>query len=281
MLLAQVCSLHDPTPRTFVVHVLALFERGILDGGSIRFLWELGLVPEGEWSGTGASNTNTMEEGDDASDSTQNVVNVKEEEDVLTNYFSNRHALAIVPYHPQSMSMHPWLDSLPSHSSSQRRRSNSPMSVQESRSRQREATAIRRQLERQESFSEGRRGSYHSRNDNSSSSTSYPQSTQEPSYTTLTSTQPPTTWSVEHHPLTLSRYQRDFHQLALLARGAFGSVYHSIHKLEKKSYAVKCVTFENAGYWNGVLAGVVREVRCLAALDCVNCVRYYTSWLGE
>ena len=45
MLLAQVCALHDPTPKTFTVHVLELFERGILDRDSIRFLFELGLVP--------------------------------------------------------------------------------------------------------------------------------------------------------------------------------------------------------------------------------------------
>ena len=45
MLLAQVCALHDPTPRTFTVHVLELFERGILDRESIRFLFRMGLVP--------------------------------------------------------------------------------------------------------------------------------------------------------------------------------------------------------------------------------------------
>ena len=47
MLLGQVCSLHDATPRTFVVHVIALYERGILDSNSIRFLFDLGLVPRG------------------------------------------------------------------------------------------------------------------------------------------------------------------------------------------------------------------------------------------
>jgi serine/threonine protein kinase len=45
MLLAQVAALHDPTPRTFTVHVLELFERGIVDRNSIRFLLDLGLVP--------------------------------------------------------------------------------------------------------------------------------------------------------------------------------------------------------------------------------------------
>ncbi len=45
MLLAQVCALHDSTPKTFIVHVLSLYERGILDYESIGFLFDLGLVP--------------------------------------------------------------------------------------------------------------------------------------------------------------------------------------------------------------------------------------------
>ena len=43
-LLAQVCALHDPTPRTFTVHVLGLFEQGILDREAIQFLFELFLI---------------------------------------------------------------------------------------------------------------------------------------------------------------------------------------------------------------------------------------------
>lgn len=86
-------------------------------------------------------------------------------------------------------------------------------------------------------------------------------------------------WSVEDHPLSLSRYQREFHQLSLLATGSFGSVYHAIHKLEQLPYAVKCVTFSTVGYYAETLALVIREVRCLAQLDHRNCVRYYTSWL--
>jgi serine/threonine protein kinase len=88
-------------------------------------------------------------------------------------------------------------------------------------------------------------------------------------------------WSVEHHPLSLSKYQRDFHQVSLLATGSFGSVYHAIHKLEHRPYAVKCVTLSTTGYYANMLALVIREVRCLAQLDHPNCVRYYTSWLGE
>ena len=49
MLLGQVCSLHDATPRTFVVHVIALYERGILEQSSIRLLFDIGLIPS-SWS---------------------------------------------------------------------------------------------------------------------------------------------------------------------------------------------------------------------------------------
>ena len=58
MLLGQVCSLHDATPRTFVVHVVALYERGILDSHSIRFLFDLGLIPRG--FGLSPSGSETM-----------------------------------------------------------------------------------------------------------------------------------------------------------------------------------------------------------------------------
>jgi serine/threonine protein kinase len=90
----------------------------------------------------------------------------------------------------------------------------------------------------------------------------------------------PTSWSVEHHPLSLSRYQREFIQISLLATGSFGSVYHAIHKLEyPQPYAIKCVTFTTCGYYATTLSLVMREVRILAKLDHPNCVRYYTSWL--
>jgi hypothetical protein len=44
MLLAQVCSLHDVTPRTFTVHVFNLLERGVIDKENFSFLFGLGLV---------------------------------------------------------------------------------------------------------------------------------------------------------------------------------------------------------------------------------------------
>lgn len=44
MLLAQVCSLQDVTPKTFTVHVLNLLERGIIDKENFSYLFGLGLV---------------------------------------------------------------------------------------------------------------------------------------------------------------------------------------------------------------------------------------------
>ena len=93
------------------------------------------------------------------------------------------------------------------------------------------------------------------------------------------STSAPSSWSVERHPLSLSRYLREFHQISPIATGSFGSVYRAMHKLEMKHYAVKRVKFATCGYYAKSLSLVMREVRILARLDHPNCVRYYTSWL--
>eukprot|EP00956_Cyclotella_meneghiniana_P003604 scaffold4414_cov62-Cyclotella_meneghiniana.AAC.4 len=266
MLLAQVCSLHDATPRTFVVHVLALFERGILDENSIRFLFDLGLVPKVESDNVDEVNNSAADH-----ENSEHFPNMQPTADVLNTYFNSSNPLAIVPYNPERN--HPWPQHLP-------RQSN--YASQESIIRQREVTAIKRHLERQESSSTTfRRGSDSLSSQSTSAFKPKPETNSQSTYESYNNTLSnlPTPWSVEHHPLTLSRYQRDFHQISLLATGSFGSVYHSIHKLENKPYAVKCVTFSNSGYLSSMLALVVREVRCLALLDHPNCVRYYTSWL--
>ena len=269
MLLAQVCSLHDATPRTFVVHVLALFERGILDNNSVRFLFDLGLVPKVD--------NQEVDHGDVYPPSEQSVASSQQTipTDVMNTYFNSNNPLAIVPYTPQPN--HPWAQYLPSVTTHSQR-------SQESISRQQEATMIRRHLERHESLSESshrKKRSLSSQLGANQNESNDERSNAFESTTRNTLANLPTPWSVEHHPLTLSRYQRDFHQVSLLATGSFGSVYHSIHKLEAKPYAVKRVTFLNSGYLSSMLALVVREVRCLAMLDHPNCVRYYTSWLGE
>lgn len=410
MLLAQVCSLHDATPRTFVVHVLALFERGILGEESIRFLFELGLVPGGY-----ASNHDT---GGGAEKDCEGIIhgNGRNERPIMNNLqrtqqrqqgkrqnFSKKaesntscknapcstNMGAIVPYCPRndhvisrflpntssSASVTSSLSSFHSNVNHKYARTKvdlndeiisnscSDASNKESSSndngnndqderamlnhRRHQVSAIRQHLERHESLD----SSVHDAdniaamatsaignvNDNSienvlsSTINSLPIKRGESSVTrqsTLTSveesfdnnnhdessgvanvssketnlsqsfhnrqlatnlpphpnpfsttTQTPTSWSVESHPLSLSRYQREFHQISLLATGSFGSVYHAIHKLEHRPYAVKKVTFSTTGYYADALSLVIREVRCLAQLDHPNCVRYYTSWL--
>eukprot|EP00536_Pseudo-nitzschia_multiseries_P011517 jgi/Psemu1/206047/e_gw1.397.15.1 len=77
----------------------------------------------------------------------------------------------------------------------------------------------------------------------------------------------------------MSRYQREFKEIALLNSGSFGSVYRAIRELDGCEYAVKKITFDAMGYSNESIERVIREVQCLAAVnDHPNIVRYYTSW---
>ncbi len=322
MLLGQVCSLHDATPRTFVVHVVALYERGILDSHSIRFLFDLGLIPKGfglSPSGSQAmggidnegkmdpffSTTSWCEENED------NLTNCfKEDTDVLNAEYEQG---AIVPFsdtkqQPRDLDitvLPPPSSTGDSCSSQYETAHYSNLHSMNMARRQKEALAIRKHLELHESsssFGSSNKSAGGATSTSSSSTTfknlsransSTTQNTFEnssfrhssddsPNISTQLATQhmpPVSSWSVEHHPLSLSRYQREFHQLSLLATGSFGSVYHAIHKLEQRPYAVKCVTFSTRGYYAETLSLVMREVRCLAQLSHPNCVRYYTSWL--
>ena len=82
------------------------------------------------------------------------------------------------------------------------------------------------------------------------------------------------------HPLTLSRYVRDFYQISLLDSGGFGDVYRASHRLDGVDYAVKRVSFAEDGYSDKAVRTVLREVECLAAVSGhPHCVRYYGGWL--
>ena len=212
MLLAQVCALHDPTPRTFTVHVLELFERGILDRQSIHFLFELGLVPS----------LNTAAK------------------------------LLTAPPPPCDTTA----------ASSTQLIANQPHLHHHATTRQRsiEVSAIRSSLEKQELS---------------------PTTTTPAAAATSPRNKTPntTSWSAEHHPLSLSRYQREFDQVGLLSSGSFGQVFHAVNKTDEQPYAVKRVPFHATGYSKESLQQVTREVQCLAACDHPHVVRYYTSWL--
>jgi len=241
MLLAQVCALHDPTPRTFTVHVLELFERGILGRQSIKFLFELGLVP----SSTPLSLTNGPSKGSTTS------LDLKEDTtpDCLTADGG----------------------------------SSSPQTL-----RSREASAIRSSLE-QHDFANQLQKNQRVASDRATTPAQgtfhHPMvASPEPAHTSTPGTafgsnEKVSSWSVEHHPLSLSRYQREFYQVRLLDAGSFGEVFQSTSKVDLKDYAIKRVTFSAWGYSKDSVSQVIREVHCLAQCDHPNVVRYYTSWL--
>jgi hypothetical protein len=321
MLLGQVCSLHDATPRTFVVHVVALYERGILDSHSIQFLFDLGLIPKGfGLSPSGSQPMGGIDNDGETNPFFSTTDWCEENEDNLTNCFKEDTDVlkaeyeqgAIVPF--SETKQQSWDLDIPvpqppttgdSCSSQYETTHHTNLHSMNMARRKKEALAIRKHLELHESsssFGSSNKSAGGATSTSSSSTTfknlrransSTTQNTFEtssfrhssdklPNISTQLATQhmpPVSSWSVEHHPLSLSRYQREFHQLSLLATGSFGSVYHTIHKLEQRPYAVKCVTFSTRGYYAETLSLVMREVRCLAQLNHPNCVRYYTSWL--
>eukprot|EP00977_Amphora_coffeiformis_P004488 scaffold965_cov158-Amphora_coffeaeformis.AAC.12 len=221
MLLAQVCALHDPTPRTFTVHVLELFERGILDRQSIHFLFELGLVPS----------LNTASKLLTAGPSSSPTKANNNQQQLVTNHHHHHH-----PHLQRAL----------------------------------EVSAIRSTLEQQELDG----------NELSPSTTS--SADPNPCTPNATAAAPSTnkaSWSAEHHPLSLSRYQREFNQVRLLSSGSFGQVFQATNKTDLRDYAIKRVPFQASGYSKESVQQVTREVQCLAACDHPHVVRYYTSWL--
>jgi serine/threonine protein kinase len=253
MLLAQVCALHDPTPRTFIVHVLELVEQRILHAASIQFLFDLGLLPS--WS-----DPKLLRSGP-------------------SSPLPSDHR-------EQSSELDQWLgtssDSWYKHSVGERRSSPNKDSTKQktdvaskdvlASKLQQTASAIRSSLEKQDWLNPQPQ----------------PRAAQSRDWATPTSKVEPETkessprhssWSVKHHPLSLSRYQREFEEIALLASGGFGQVFHVRHRMDQCEYAVKRVVFDASGYsWENI--GVsMREVQCLASCHHRNVVRYYTGWL--
>jgi serine/threonine protein kinase len=378
MLLAQVCSLHDATPRTFTVHVLSLFERGILDQDSIRFLFDLGLIPEDEVPFDNGGDTDELPKS-------ESLVNLKSPHNDDDKSFQSMNDFpsggAIVLYDKKN---------------DQAGRSNSAeddilQGGDDLPSRQASVVLIRKRLERHESAEMARAAEAEVRRRKSKGATTElappgattPAAEGKPSCSlddgdnlkgvcqkatqsspvTYSCPGPPcrqasiegsaislnsegvqslnssaqddefvqnagsseekenhilqerhiiaankgtrartptpehrrslspvpspparknpatNSWSVEHHPLCLSRYQREFEQQRRLAGGSFGEVYHATNKLDHLDYAVKRVVFNATGYSNEAVQLVMREVRCLAQCDHPNCVRYYTAWL--
>jgi serine/threonine protein kinase len=278
MLLAQVCALHDPTPRTFTVHVLELFERGILDRHSIHFLFDLGLVPSSSSLSPPHNNLLMASPSPAAGD-------LKHQQQQKERALSST-KLAI---HEETASS----ATITSRSSTDDENKQRAMVTTTRRTqmtyqlqRSLEASAIRSTLEQQEEEEQQRQmrkvaaaaAAAASPPPRMATATSTCPQNASPS-PTVEEQQPRTSWSVEHHPLSLSRYVREFDEIVLLSSGSFGQVFHAKNKMDLRDYAIKRIPFAATGYSRDSVQQVVREVQCLAVCDHPNVVRYYTSWL--
>lgn len=292
VLLAQVCAMHDATPRTFTVHVLDLYERGLLDRESIQFLFELGLVPS-----TSSTSTNPTAGGLGL------ITNVSSENagDVDINSDTRTYSTGVQLLRETEESLQVETVSLAIEDAEEsalttmttKRTINATTTVNlTQQSRIIETKAIRRQL----SLSDQMTGSMLKSKPAFQSDTPTPTATATeadnmnddsdqtprplPSISTSIHDNSDKPWEVEHFPLSLSRYQREFREVKLLNKGSFGQVYHCVRMLDSCDYAIKKIVFDARGYESKNIQRVMREVECLAsASDHPNVVHYYTSWL--
>jgi len=288
MLLAQVCALHDPTPKTFTIHVIELYERGLLNRDSIDFLFELGLVPSispsltnlllhltrnhpnnhnnGDNNNSGSSNNDTMKAEACHNSVAEGLSEIPKSDNPTHNVTSTARAQIVNELALIQNTTHVGNHNI----------TNLAAVFAASGDPQRcaEAYAIRatlaqyEHLQRQTKLGTRMKEDDHNNNKNERG----------PSFLNDPILQQP--WDVKHFPLSLSRYQREFVQIKLLASGSFGQVFHAQRKMDGCDYAVKKIDFDAMGYSDEAIQEVVREVECLAKVsDHPNVVRYYTSWL--
>ena len=268
MLLAQVCALHDPTPKTFTIHVIELYERGLLNRDSINFLFELGLVPSISPALTNAllqvARTHTAAAAADAPSRSDHSSSEGAKHPATSEAYvliANELALTTTTTTTRTTTS--------SHQTATKLAALIAASGDPQRSA--EAYAIRATLAQYEKLQlQTRSGNTVAGNNGDDDGLGSPSSD--------TMQQQP--WDAKHFPLSLSRYQREFVQIALLASGSFGQVFHATRKMDGCDYAIKKIDFGATGYSSETIQEVVREVECLAKVsDHPNVVRYYTSWL--
>nr|XP_020745695.1 interferon-induced, double-stranded RNA-activated protein kinase isoform X1 [Odocoileus virginianus texanus]XP_020745696.1 interferon-induced, double-stranded RNA-activated protein kinase isoform X1 [Odocoileus virginianus texanus] len=68
------------------------------------------------------------------------------------------------------------------------------------------------------------------------------------------------------------RLVKDFTEVTPIGSGGFGQVFKAKHRIDMKTYVIKCVKYNSAK--------VEREVKALATLNHPNIVHYYSCWDG-
>lgn len=213
VLLAQVCALHDPTPRTFTIHVLELYEHGILDRISIQFLYDLGLVPSplliADTSMTENSNVTENKQRIQQQPKSSNEEHNSNLGNSQNLHDDSQHHLALLGDTNNIQ-----------HQQHHQDRKNFL------RQRSLEASAIRSSLELQEKKARdhSNHGNVSSQGNNSDQKQKQQNQYQPQRFDEMhqESESEIPRWSVKEYPLSLSRYQREFEQICLLSSGSFG-----------------------------------------------------------
>jgi len=274
MLLAQVCAMHDSTPKTFTIYLLNLYEQGMLDyENSIGFLCSMGLIPKQLRLTPPAIPVPSVIP---VSQSQQQPQPQSLSEDLPRQQEpqnNNDNIAAIIPY---TSPTHANASTETTNNISGNDNSDEIQTTRnaEAHSRMLQVGIIRQYLESQE-LSPKNSDQNNKKNKTSSKHVNFAgiQNILDNPLTPLSS------WAVEDHPLSVSRYSREFIQRKQLGCGSFGQVFLATNKLDNCDYAVKKTIFAAKGYDTKEVEMVIKEVKCLAKLDHENVVRYYTSWL--
>ncbi|KAL9402892.1 hypothetical protein Peur_006741 [Populus x canadensis] len=72
-----------------------------------------------------------------------------------------------------------------------------------------------------------------------------------------------------------TRFHKEFYKIKGIGKGAYGTVFSCMHKLDGQTYAVKVVKFNRHNDQDKVL----REVKALAKCNHSNVVRYFNAWI--
>lgn len=282
MLLAQVCAMHDSTPKTFTIYLLSLHEQGMLDyENSIGFLCGMGLIPEQLRLPPAAVPVPSVIPVSQSQPKQRSQPQSPNEDPFWQQepQNDNDNAAAIVPYKPPTHA-NASTETTSNYSGNDETDGIQTTHNAEAHSRMLQVRAIRRHLESSESSPKNsdrdKKNKKNSTSTKHQSNVNFAAGIQNILDNPLKSL---SSWAVEDHPLSVSRYSREFIQRKQLASGSFGQVFLATNKLDDCDYAVKKIIFAAKGYDTKEIEMVIKEVKCLAKLDHENVVRYYTSWL--
>lgn len=80
------------------------------------------------------------------------------------------------------------------------------------------------------------------------------------------------------HVNEISRYAKDFEEIAEIGRGGFGIVYKARHRLDGNIYAIKKIKLSDKRN-KEENKRIMREIKYLSSLNNQYIVRYFQTWV--